>query len=707
MNRPSSLFVGGLLALALAGCAGLKPSPGRVGSDRDLLYLALMWHQHQPMYAKDPDTGAYTRPWVRVHATKDYYDMAAILEQYPEVKATFNLTPVLIRQLDDFAAGAKDLYWVLAEKPAASLSREDKRFVLQRFFDANYSHVIGRFPRYQELLEKRGGDGEREIETALGSFSVEDFRDLQVWFNLAWFDPDFLQRPPLQQLVQKGRGFSEQDKGVLFSEALKVIRSVIPEHRKLQDRGQIEVITTPYAHPLLPLLYNSDLASKGDPGAELPQRYSYPQDVIAQLARSVEIYRAHFGRKPQGLWPAEGAVGQEIVKLVADAGYRWMASGEQVLAQSLGLGGFNRDSAELTRQADELYRPYYVQYRNGPRVGMVFRDNRLSDLIGFEYSGTPGEVAAEDFMQRLEAIRQELRRNGAEGPHLVSVILDGENAWEYYPNDGKEFLHALYRKLSESRTIRTVTPSEFLQMFPEQRELDQLWWGCWFTPDYSTWIGEPEENLAWDYLGRTRSALAQYDFYRRKSTTPERLARAQDLMYLAEGSDWFWWYGSDQDSGVDESFDGCFRSLLSGVYGALGGPVPDFLRVPIIPTPPATTTAPGATPTPPTRCSRRACSTSSGSPLPRTRRTSSSPSRRADPSPMSGDPGSTCPCRPSISTSTLTPARGGGLAGCWRAATPLCPKATAGTTPSGWRAGTRRSCGPIRPGGPWSCPVRL
>lgn len=589
MKRITFIALLGVFSLSslLSGCLpSPTPSPTPTATpiaEEEPLYLAIIWHQHQPLYYKDPETGIYTRPWVRVHATKDYYDMVAILEQYPKLRLTYNLTPVLIRQLDDFAAGAKDIYWVLAERPADQLSDDDKRFVLRRFFDANWTNMIGRFPRYKELLNKRGGSSDEEIEAALKAFSEQDFRDLQVWFNLAWFDPDFLAEEPLKSLVEKGHDFSEADKKIIFDKVLEVTKAVIPKHRELQDKGQIEVITTPYAHPILPLIYNSDLAAVGDPGAELPERFSYPQDAIAHLAKSVEIYKTHYGRKPRGLWPAEGAVAQDIVNLVADAGYTWMATGEHVLAKSLGMDGFTRDSDETVQEADALYRPYYVQFRDGPKVGIVFRDLRLSDLIGFEYSGTPGEAAAQDFMDRLEAIRQRLKAQGAQGPHLVSVILDGENAWEYYPNDGKAFFHALYTNLSESKTIQTITPSEYLKKFPDQRPIEHLWPGAWFSSDYGTWIGEPEETTAWTYLGKARHDLAQYDFYKKKQTTPEKLAKALDYMYLAEGSDWFWWYGADQDSGVDEYFDIAYRALLAEVYKALDEPVPDLVQVPLIP----------------------------------------------------------------------------------------------------------------------------
>jgi alpha-amylase/alpha-mannosidase (GH57 family) len=539
-----------------------------------------MWHQHQPLYYKD-ENGIYTRPWVRVHATKDYYDMAAIIAQYPNVRVTFNLTPVLLRQLDDFVQnGAKDRYWVLAEKPASELTPEEKEFILRRFFDANWDRVIRRYPGYKALLDKRGGTDDKAIARALETFTEQDFRDLQVWFNLAWMDPDDLAKEPLRSLVAKDHGFSEEDKVVLFNEVRRVMAQVIPIHRELQEKGQIEVTTTPYAHPILPLIYNTNLAQVGNPDALMPLPFAYPEDAVAHLQRSVEIYEAHFGRKPRGLWPSEGAVAQEIVPLVAKAGYQWMATGEPVLAQSLGIGDFTRDFKETVQEADALYRPYYVGKGN-QRVAVFFRDWTLSDKIGFTYSGMPGEKAAQDLMNRLENIRARLKEEGAPGPHIVSIILDGENAWEYYENDGKEFFHTLYRLLSESKTIKTVTPSDYLAMFPEQRTLDRLFPGAWFSANYDTWIGEPEERQAWNYLARTRYKLAEY--IRTLGSGAEKVAQALDYMYLAEGSDWFWWYGADQDSGQDEYFDEGFRALLKKVYESLGEPVPAYLLAPIIP----------------------------------------------------------------------------------------------------------------------------
>ncbi len=595
-NLFSFLFLFAFLAACAAGTSSPAPSMPTAtealattiaSPSTDVLYLNLMWHQHQPLYYKD-EQGIYTRPWVRVHATKDYYDMAATVAKYPSVHVTFNLTPVLIRQLDDFANGAKDRYWVLSEKPAAELTKEEKEFILRRFFDANWDKVIRRFPGYRALLDKRAGSDDEAIARALTTFTEQDYRDLQIWFNLAWIDPDELAKEPLKSLVTKDHGFSEEDKKVLFDEVRRILAQVIAIHKELQDRGQIEITTTPYAHPILPLIYDTNLALIGNPDAEMPQRFSYPNDAIAHLKRSVEIYEQHFGRKPRGLWPGEGAVAQEIVPLVARAGYQWMATGEPVLAQSLGLGSFTRDNRETVQEADVLYRPYYVvDQRTGAKVAVFFRDWTLSDKIGFTYSGMPGDQAAQDLINRLENIRARLKAEGAQGPHIVSIILDGENAWEYYENDGKLFLNTLYRLLSESQTIQTVTPSKYLAMFPEQRTLEKLFPGTWFSPNYDTWIGEPEEKQAWNYLAQARYDLSKYDLSKTRQASPEAIARALDYMYLAEGSDWFWWYGSDQDSGQDEYFDQGFRALLAKVYESLGEPVPAYVNVPIVPKKPA------------------------------------------------------------------------------------------------------------------------
>jgi alpha-amylase/alpha-mannosidase (GH57 family) len=548
-----------------------------------VLYVAIIWHQHQPMYGRVPETGDYVRPWVRVHAAKDYLDMAATVAAYPDVHLTFNITPSLIHQLDDLASGARDAYWTLTEVDAAELSEADRRFILERFFDTN-PRVIARFPRYQQLADLRGGSDAAQIDAALASWSEQDFRDLQVLFNLAWTDPDWLAQEALASLVAQGSDFSEADKDVVLAEHLRIIREVIPALAEMQAQGQIEITTTPYAHPILPLLADSDLARMAMPGATLPPRFLYGQDAVAQVRLGVEVYEEHFGVAPRGMWPAEGSVAPIIISMLANAGIGWIASDEEVLARSLpDFDGFTRSSGDTVLQADALYRPYTVSGARG-EVTILFRDRLLSDKIGFEYSGTPGAEAAADFLQRLNDIQAELEAAGAAGPHLVTVLLDGENAWEYYENDGKDFLNALYQGLSESENLRAVTPSEFLAATEDPRPLETLWAGSWINHDFSTWIGEDEENQAWTYLGQTRAAL---EAAIREGTLDEgQIAEAMETMYIAEGSDWFWWYGTDQNSGSDDTFDEQFRGYLASVYALIGKPPPDFVRLPIVTQPP-------------------------------------------------------------------------------------------------------------------------
>lgn len=547
------------------------------------IYLAIIWHQHQPVYYQDPETGVFVKPWVRLHAAKDYVDMAAILQEYPDIKATFNLTPSLIRQLDELSAGATDLYWEHTIVPADELTDAQKQFILDRFFDTNRK-IIARFPRYQELLDLRDGS-----ENALTAFAADDYRDLQVLFNLAWTDPDWLTEEPLAALVEQGEGFAETDKQIVLDEHLRLINEVIPIHREMQEDGQIEVTMTPFAHPILPLLVNTDLALQATPDITLPSApFRWGQDAVAQVERGVALYTDHFGQAPRGMWPSEGSVAQDIVSMVATNGIEWMASSEGVLAHTLGMDSFTRDGNEVVVEADALYRPYRVQGRNGGPVAMLFRDLIISDKVGFTYSGMSGTAAADDFIDRIHNICGRLQSGGGEGPHLVSVILDGENAWEHYDNDGKEFLHALYGRLSEDPNIITVTPTEFLELAPEPERLRNLWAGSWINSDFSTWIGEEEENRAWDLLLETRQFLQTYVTGRnRDAATPEQIETAFTQMYIAEGSDWFWWYGSDQTSGDDGSFDQQFRNTLKAVYQAVGAEPPSALDVPIIPETPA------------------------------------------------------------------------------------------------------------------------
>ena len=392
--------------------------------------------------------------------------MAALVSEYPNVKVTFNLTPVLLLQLEELANGTKDIYWTMTEVPAEDLTEAQIEFIESRFFDVN-PLIIENFPRFQELAGARGT-----------GFSTDDLRDLQVLFNLAWTDPGFLGEEPLASLVAKGEGFTEEDKAVVMAEHLRIISEVIPLHATLWNEGRIEVITTPLAHPILPLISDTSLATAGDPAALMPvNRFQEVPDADQQVIRGLDEAERLLGRRPVGMWPGEGSVAQLVMSLFSKNGVQWVASGEEVLAKTLDIGSFTRDESDLVEQGDLLYRPWSAQLNRNDPVPMFFRDGLLSDLIGFEYSGTEAGGAADDFMRRLRDIRDSLDVEAAFGsgrPFVVSVILDGENAWENYPNDGIDFLSALYERLNEADWVSTITPTDYLARFPETEPLGEF-----------------------------------------------------------------------------------------------------------------------------------------------------------------------------------------------------------------------------------------
>lgn len=588
MKRLIALAI--LAVIALSSCspavpqATMTPLPATAAptlAPQPDLYVAIIWHQHQPFYATDPETGLFVAPWVRLHAAKDYVDMAAMVSRYPNVHVTFNLTPSLIRQLDELAAGKRDLAWETTLTPADQLTAEQKTYLLRRFFDTN-GKVIARFPRYEELMDKRAGTSDEQIQSALETWTAQDFRDLQVLFNLAWTDPDYLAEEPLAGLVKKGRDFSEADKKIVLDKHLELVQRVVAVHRDLQDIGQIEVTTTPYAHPILPLLIDTELAKIAVPDIVLPPRFSYGRDAVEQLTRGIQLYEEHFGRPPRGMWPAEGSVAEEIVGPVYRAGIQWIVTDEAILARSLGLD-LSRDGSGLPANPEQLYRPYQVAERDDQPVAILFRDTLLSNKVSFDYSQIEAQEAIADFIGRIHAVRDVLKAKDG-GPYLLTVILDGENAWEWYDNDGKDFLNGIYAALNEDSSLRMVTPSEFLDLNPgEMPDIPTLFAGSWDGGDFKTWIGEHEENKAWTYLGEARADLEEYVRGNKKNqASDEQLARATEAMLAAEGSDWFWWFGADKDSGNDPAFDAQFRETLGQMYDALGIDRPEYLSVPII-----------------------------------------------------------------------------------------------------------------------------
>ncbi len=567
------------------------PIVDRLKSKGKPLYVALLWHQHQPKYMKDPETGEYAEPWVRIHAIKDYYDMTAILGQYPEMKFTVNLTPVLLMQLEEVINGYEEWRtsgsrympgadkWIrLTLTPPDRLTRDEKAYILRNFFRMPWGTMLNIYPRYKELASMKAGDSDEQIEVTLERYSNQDFRDLQAWFNLAEFDPDFKEgevtlpnglRIGVGHLIKKERGFTEVDKREIIDTQIEIMKAVIQIHRKYQDKGQLEVITTPFYHPILPLVYDTDLSRVAMPGVPLPEpAYRRPDDAAEHLRLAQESYRAYFDRSARGLWPSEGSVAEAIVPLVADAGFRWMASDEEVLKASLKGRAFGNR---------EKYKAWWAE-KDGKQVAVLFRDRAISDAIGFNYSKMDGIDAANDLMQRLYDIHKEFATRP--GTYVVPIVLDGENAWEHYPRDGKDFFHSMYGQMTRASWLVPVTIDDFLEAHPPEETIDVLWPGSWIAHNFATWIGEPEENEGWSLLAETRASLEAY----RTSPGADRAAvkKAFAEMYAAEGSDWFWWYGKDQSSGNDEFFDEAFRSLLRNVYAAIGQEPPNKLWTPIV-----------------------------------------------------------------------------------------------------------------------------
>jgi alpha-amylase/alpha-mannosidase (GH57 family) len=537
--------------------------------------VAFLWHMHQPFY-QDLRTGEHVLPWVRLHALKDYWGMVALLGEFPAVRATFNLVPSLLVQLDAYAREeARDRHLELGLKPAAQLTDEDRAFCIDQFFHAHRPRMIDPFPRYRELLDLRGNGG-NSARAQASLFSTDDLRDLQVWHKLVWVDAWYHDRDArVRALVDKGRRFTEDDKATLRAVELELLRKVVPEYAAAAARGQVELSTSPFYHPILPLLCDTDVYLRAHPHAPTPrQPFRYPEDAAEQLARAVALHERLFGRSPQGLWPSEGSVSDAMVPLVAQAGLRWMATDEEILAQSLG-STFTRSGDGHVEQPERLYQPYSV----GP-VACGFRDHTLSDLIGFTYASWSPDRAADDFVYRLvHAGRQYAARTDG-GEATIFVILDGENAWEHYDRQGRPFLRALYGRLAAHPEIRTVTMTEACAA--PRETLGSIAAGSWINGDFYIWIGHPDDHRAWSQLAEARHTLDAAA----ASATPEAFARAREEILIAEGSDWFWWYGDDHSSEQDLAFDDLFRRHLRNVYRALERPVPEELFVTNITTEP-------------------------------------------------------------------------------------------------------------------------
>src|SRR5579884_45125 len=527
------------------------------------LHVAIVWHMHQPYY-RDDRTGRFMLPWARLRGSKDYGRMTRLAMRHPGLRITINFVPSLFEQLADYAQGeGHDPHRELCLRPAAELTAEDRRFLVALTRGTGFPERVRLFAPLQGLLDRlRSGDP----DALAGAMGDEELCELQAWWLLAWIDPeDIAADPALLALAEKGRGFTQEDKLLLDERQMGILRQAIPLYREAVAAGCVEPMTSPAYHPILPLLIDPESARVAVPGLELPTcPMNRRDDAVEQLRVGLRTFAEHAGVRPQGMWPSECAVSPDAAKLMSAAGLRWAISDEQVLARSLGqpVRGDARSSTLL-----------YSPWREASGLTMVFRDADLSNRIGFVYGGMPTADAVDDLVWRLEYVHSQ---QPDDATWLVVLALDGENCWEHYEDDGGPFLDALYARLTANPRLRTTHVGAFLDANPDTvRPLPQLWSGSWIDATFTTWIGDPQHTRAWDLLCRARDALEM-------AGGAHSHPQAYREMLIAEGSDWFWWFGQHHDSGIDAAWDALYRLHLRNLYELIGREVPPEVDQPIL-----------------------------------------------------------------------------------------------------------------------------
>ncbi len=549
--------------------------------DNSSVFITFVWHMHQPMY-KDPRNEEYILPWVRLHAIKDYFDMAAWIEAIPQMRAVINIVPSLFVQLEDYSEGsAEDPYLIYSSKPVSELTIDEKLFLLKNFFTINKERKIDPSPRYNELWQKQS-QAERQLEKALSVFTLQDYLDLQVLFNMAWCGSSLKKDDEVAALIDKDRNFTQEEKELLLAKQQELIGKIIPLYKHLQEQGQIEISVSPFYHPLLPLICDNYLATKAHQELQLPKhRFSYPYDAEEQIRLAVEYYSRLFGIEPRGMWPPEGGVSNKVLELGINHGIRWLATDEAILRKSLAeVTGAGREKKRHFAE-EKLYVPH--KFKNqGREISIFFRNQALSNIISFVYSSWDEEEAASDFYHRLVALKNSLKKT--EERYIISIIMDGENAWEYFPQGGERFLLSLYQKIINRREFIPITFSEFLNLQDggSQPYLTHIAPGSWIYGNFSTWIGEPAKNEAWDHLFEARKTFENWMAHltpEEKQQKRKSIEKALNAIYIAEGSDWFWWLKKGEQPESEKLFSILFKLQLSEMYRALGMEVPLYLRV--------------------------------------------------------------------------------------------------------------------------------
>jgi len=539
------------------------------------LYISFLWHFHQPFYY-DVEEKLLHLPWVRLHALRSYYSLGKYIEKYPTIRMNFNFTSSLIEQLNYYRDGIYDYLYILNKKDIKNLSQKEKLYTIRNSFYGHYPTTIKPYSRYRELYIKYIKNNFSD-ESLLRAFREQDILDLIVLSNLSWFSNFEKSKDEfLKYLIKKKRNFSEYEKRSLLEKELITINKILPLYKKLQKKGKIELTTTPYSHPIMPLLADNYSAKVSLPGLALPQeRFAYPEDLHVQIKKSVKTYYYAFDSFPKGMWPSEGAVGDFILPFFWQNGIKWIATDSEILGMTKKIFLTN-DEYGVTNNPEILYKLYILK-KSIPSFFIVFRDHFLSDLFGFVYSGMKKEDSMRDFVFRLKRIKEKLKDK--EGDYLVTIVLDGENPWEYYEKAGCDvFFEYLLYTLSELTFIKTTKISDFINSTDSKEFLTNLYIGSWINHNLRTWIGDDEKNLAWDYLNFVRNDFKKL----RLKENKEQIESAYKSLLFAEGSDWFWWYGEGHQTAEEDKLDYLFRKHLKNIYSLLNKKAPQFLEKPII-----------------------------------------------------------------------------------------------------------------------------
>lgn len=536
------------------------------------LSIAFYWHMHQPVYQLTPN-GDYLMPWVRLHAVKDYLDMALWAKKFENLKLNFNFVPVLIDSIIEYGEKeAHDIHSRMTISPTEKLNNEDKLFILTNFFDANYQTMILPNPEYHRLYQLVQAAGTDDVSV----LTDQEYSDLLALFNLAWMDPSYkTSNADLKRLIKKGKNYTLEDRIQIIEIQREIIRKIIPTIKKLVAKNKIEVTTSPYYHPILPILLDyKNIKKNASPDDEL---LSLKTELDAKLQTKMALDRIEeiFGKRPRGIWPSEQCVNGKTLEMLSNLGVEWSISDEGILANSINFE-FEHDFKGYLKEPYHLLKTY--QYKTkASDIKMIFRDSTIPNLISFEYQNHNPLTTAGDLYDRIKVLQSKIL-SSPDKEHLLTIALDGENCWENYLEDGASFLKALYTLITEDESLETVLISEYLDKAKENKILNKISSGSWINRNFKLWVDEPVKDLAWAYLRRVRHDFSEY--VKREPLNPN-IETARRELFIAEGSDWFWWYGEPNDSGRDNIFDFLFRTHLKNIYRCLGLDTPKYLDFPL------------------------------------------------------------------------------------------------------------------------------